>query len=208
MTDINAMCDSAMADSSQAFVGERIDKALSFHVAGATGQQDVNKWEIPMELMDIEEVQAAPKTELAPFEREELDRQRAAAHAEAKRVADETRAQSAAAEAKAKAAADALAAERAELERMRAELEAMQAFIVLPPEPWIEELAKPVEPPTGVTLIQGEVGTVDAGIVIVEGPRAPVASAIVLAVAEFWHTDTKTAARWITERAAEIESLR
>lgn len=37
---------------------------------------------------------------------------------------------------------------------------------------------------------------------------APVASAIVLAVAEFWHTDNKTAARWITERAAEIESLR
>ena len=40
-----------------------------------------------------------------------------------------------------------------------------------------------------------------------EAPRAPVASAIVLAVAEFWHTDNKTAARWITERAAEIESL-
>ena len=40
-----------------------------------------------------------------------------------------------------------------------------------------------------------------------DAPRAPVASAIVLAVAEFWSTDNKTAARWITERAAEIESL-
>ena len=39
-------------------------------------------------------------------------------------------------------------------------------------------------------------------------PTAPVASAIVLAVAEFWHTDNKTAARWITERAAEIETLK
>ena len=64
MTDINAMCD-----SSQAFVGERIAKALSFHLAGATGQQDGTKWEIPMELMDIDEVQTAPKTELAPIER-------------------------------------------------------------------------------------------------------------------------------------------
>jgi hypothetical protein len=35
-----------------------------------------------------------------------------------------------------------------------------------------------------------------------------VASAIVLAVAEFWHTDNKTAARWITERAAEIATLK
>jgi hypothetical protein len=41
-----------------------------------------------------------------------------------------------------------------------------------------------------------------------EAPRAPVASAIVLAVAEFWHTDNKTAARWITERAAEIATLK
>lgn len=36
----------------------------------------------------------------------------------------------------------------------------------------------------------------------------PVASAIVLAVAEFWLTDNRTAARWITERAAEIETLK
>ena len=39
-------------------------------------------------------------------------------------------------------------------------------------------------------------------------PHAPAASAIVLAVAEFWHTDTKTATRWIVERAAEIEALK
>lgn len=36
----------------------------------------------------------------------------------------------------------------------------------------------------------------------------PAAKTIVLAVARLWHTDTKTAAGWITERAAEIETLK
>lgn len=145
-------------------------------------------------------------------QRKEMDAQRAAAQAEAKRVADEARAQAEAAEAKVRAAAEEMAAQRAELERMRAELEAKSKpaeIVIVSPEPdQYEQLSKPVEVPQGVTLIKGEVGTVDAGIVIVKAPRAPVASAIVLAVAEFWHTDNKTAARWITERAAEIETLK
>lgn len=70
------------------------------------------------------------------------------------------------------------------------------------------EVSALAEPTPGVPLLVGELGVVDAGITIVETPRAPVASAICLAVAEFWHTDNKTAARWITERAAEIATLK
>jgi len=163
----------------------------------------------------MEEERAAIQADLdakAAKQREEMAAQRAAAQAEAKRVADEARAQAEAAEAKVRAAAEEMAAQRAELERMRAELEAKSKpaeIVIVSPEPdQYEQLSKPVEVPQGVTLIKGEVGTVDAGITIVEAPRAPVASAIVLAVAEFFCTDTKTAARWITERAAEIETLK
>lgn len=132
-------------------------------------------------------------------QREEMDAQRAAAQAEAKRVADEARAQAEAAEAKVRAAAEEMAAQRAELERMRAEIEAK---------------SKPAEQPVSAAEHQAtaqpdpEPAPVSAAPVVRHLPPAPVASAIVLAVAEFWHTDNKTAARWITERAAEIESLK
>lgn len=150
-------------------------------------------------------------------QRDELIAQRAADAAEAKRVADEARAQAEAAEAKVRAAAEAMALERAEFERQKAELEAkakpveqeaandfhrdaepdlMQhtspMFRGLAPEPFTTS-----EERDAVALIVKDVPA-----------PAPVASAIVLAVAEFWDTDTKTAARWITERAAEIETLK
>lgn len=130
-------------------------------------------------------------------EREELARQRAEAAAEAKRVADEARAQAEAAEAKVRAAAEEMAAQRAEIERMRAELEAKSK----PAEqPVCAEQHQAAEPPAPVV--------VDPAPVVAQLPSAPVASAIVQAVAVYWDTDTKTAARWITERAAEIESLK
>lgn len=149
-------------------------------------------------------------------QQDELAAQREAAAAEAQRVADEARAQAEAAEARVRAAAEEMAAQRAELERMRAELEAKakpaeEPFVlVVEPEPTMfEQVSAPAQPTPGVTLIQGEFGVLDAGVHIVPSkPAAPVASAIVLAVAEFWLTDTKTAARWITERAAEIETLK
>lgn len=149
-------------------------------------------------------------------QREEMAAQRAAAQAEARRVADEARAQAEAAEAKVRAAAEEMAAERAELERMRAELEAkskpaeqpVAIQVFHPATDMYEQLSAPAEAAADVPLIAGELGVVDAAITIVATPPAPVASAIILAVAEFWCTDNKTAARWITERALEIESLR
>ena len=168
-------------------------------------------------------------------EREELDRQRAEAaaqakaQAEAKRVADEARAQAEAAEAKVRAAAEAMAAERAELDRMRAEFErqkaeetlakaakAAEAFVVPPvaetdkPTPGIfsEMTVAEVSERITVEAEQHTYTVMPPEPAFAEVPRAPVASAIVLAVAEFWHTDTKTAARWITERASEIATLK
>lgn len=142
-------------------------------------------------------------------EREELAAERAKLEAE-------LAAQKAAARAQQEAAEKAVAEQRAELDRMRAELEAKakpaeEPFVlVVEPEPTMfEQVSAPAQPTPGVTLIQGEFGVLDAGVHIVPSkPAAPVASAIVLAVAEFWLTDTKTAARWITERAAEIETLK
>lgn len=152
-------------------------------------------------------------------QRKEMDAQRAAAQAEAKRVADEARAQAEAAEAKAKAASDALAAERAELERMRAELEAkskpaeqpVAIHVCHPATDMYEQLSAQAEAAADVPLITGELGVVDAAITIVATPSAepsPPAIALIRVVAQHWHTDTKTAARWITERAAEIETLK
>lgn len=138
--------------------------------------------------------------------REELARERAAAEAEAKRVADEARAQAEAAEAKAKAASDALAAERAKLERMRAELEAKSKPAEQPV--CAAEHQAPAQPNPDPAPVAAAPVAAEPAPVVPHLPPAPVASAIVLAVAEFWHTDNKTAARWITERAAEIESLR
>jgi hypothetical protein len=149
-------------------------------------------------------------------EREEIARQRAAAQAEAKRAADEARAQAAAAEAKVRAAAEAMAAERAELERMRAEIEAKSKpaelpICVAPASTMAAEVSAPTEPTPGVPLLTGELGVVDTAIKVVPTPPAkatPPALALVRAVAGYWGTDNKTAARWITERAAEIETLK
>ena len=144
-------------------------------------------------------------------QRKEMDAQRAAAQAEAKRAADEARAQAEAAEAKVRAAAEEMAAQRAELERMRAELEAKSKPVEQPAKepvgnasaPTSGATSQPIADSEPVACANGEEATEKP-----EAPRAPVASAIVLAVAEFWHTDNKTAARWITERAAEIETLK
>ncbi len=142
-----------------------------------------------------------------------MDAQRAAAQAEAKRVADEARAQ-------AQAAADALAAERAELERMRAELEAkskpaeqpVAIHVFHPATNMYEQLSAPAEAAADVPLRTGE-GWVSwmPAIAIVAAPSeepSPLASGIVTAVAMHYGVYNKTAARWITERAAEIESLK
>lgn len=148
-------------------------------------------------------------------EREELERLRAAAQAEAKRVADEARAQAEAAEAKVRAAAEEMAAQRAELERMRVVLERQLADIEDKDEPtahpvtekeiaWDEKPFTPLPEVMKVEPLQNS----EFVMAVIHNPPAPVASAIILAVAEFWHTDNKTAARWITERAAEIETLK
>ena len=94
---------------------------------------------------------------------------------------------------------------------MRAELEAKSKPAELPAKEPAGNVSAPTSGATSqqtadsepVACANGEEATEKP-----EAPRAPVASAIVLAVAEFWHTDNKTAARWITERAAEIETLK
>lgn len=138
--------------------------------------------------------------------REEMALERSAAEAEAKRVADEARAQAEAAEAKAKAASDALAAERAELDRVRAELEAKSKPANQPVS--AAEHQAPAQPAPEPAPVAAAPVAAEPAPVVPHLPPAPVASAIILAVAEFWHTDNKTAARWITERAAEIEALK
>lgn len=189
------------------------------------------------EKAEQERVKAEQKAEAEKlaFQRRLMEEERAAIQADLDAKAamqreeqDRLKAEADAAEAKVRAAAEAMAAERAELDRMRAEFErqkaeetlakaakAAEAFVVPP-------VAETDKPTTGIfsEMTVAEVSeriTVEAEQhtytvmppepAIVEAPRAPVASAIVLAVAEFWHTDNKTAARWITERAAEIESL-
>ena len=136
----------------------------------------------------------------------DLDAQRAAVAAEAKRVADEASAQAEAAEARVRAAAEAMAAERAELERMRNELDAKSKPAEQPV--CAAEHQAPAQPdpePAPVAAAPAVTEPAPSGAHL---PPAPVASAIVLAVAEFWHTDNKTAVRWITERAAEIATLK
>ena len=170
-------------------------------------------------------------------EREELDRQRAEAAAalekqqkkliaqraadaaEAQRVADEARAQAEAAEAKVRAAAEEMAAQRAELDRMRAEIEAksktveqpVAIHVFHPATDMYEQMSAPAEAAADVPLITGELGVVDAAITIVVTPSeepSPLASGIVTAVAMHYGVYNKTAARWITERAAEIATLK
>ena len=145
-------------------------------------------------------------------QQDELAAQREAAAAEAKRVADEARSQAEAAEAKARAAAEALAAERAELERMRAYMESIKEHVEQP----LADVAAQVEakrqaakqPDPEPAPVAAAPAVPEPAPAVPHLPPAPVASAIVLAVAEFWLTDNKTAARWITERAAEIETLK
>ena len=152
-------------------------------------------------------------------QRKEMDAQRAAAQAEAKRVADEARAQAEAAEAKVRAAAEEMAAQRAELERMRAEIEAksktveqpVAIHVFHPATDMYEQMSAPAEAAADVPLITGELGVVDAAITIVVTPSeepSPLASGIVTAVAMHYGVYNKTAARWITERAAEIATLK
>jgi hypothetical protein len=146
--------------------------------------------------------------------REELARERTAAEAEAKRVADEARAQAEAAEARVRAAAEEMAAQRAELERMRAELEAKSK----PAEPMLTQAARLVDMVSGIggadETFDGPYFPADpepAPVAAEPAPQqhpTPAASYIVLAVASYWDTDNKTAARWITERAAEIATLK
>lgn len=150
--------------------------------------------------------QRAEAEALVKKQQADLAAQRAAAEAEAKRVADEARAQAEAAEAKARAAAEEMAAQRAELERMRAEIEAKSKPAEQPVCAAEHQAAEP--PPHEPAPVAEAPEVTEPAPVVTHQPAAPVASAIVLAVAKFWHTDNKTAARWITERAAEIESLR
>ena len=145
-------------------------------------------------------------------QRKEMDAQRAAAQAEAKRVADEARAQAEAAEAKVRAAAEAMAAERAELERMRAEIEAKSKPAEQPAKEPVGNVSAPTSGATIQQTADSEPVACASGKEATEAKKpyqrpAPIAIEIVMVVAAACNTDTKTAARWITERAAEIESL-
>lgn len=180
----------------------------SAHLAQVFSDRQADEAEAARIKAEQEAEAARLKAERAKLEAE------IAAQAEAKRVADEARAQAEAAEAKVRAAAEAVAADRAELERMRAYLETVKEHVEQP----IEAIAAQVEAkkactpelpePEPVTVAPEPVAEPAANQAATATPPAPVASAIVLAVAEFWHTDNRTAARWITERAAEIEALR
>lgn len=139
-------------------------------------------------------------------QQDELAAQREAAAAEAQRLADEARAQAEAAEARVRAAAEEMAAQREELERMRAELEAKSKPAEQPV--CAEEHQAPAQPDPEPAPVAAAPAVTEPALAVPHLPPAPVASAIVLAVAEFWHTDNKTAARWITERAAEIATLK
>ena len=146
-------------------------------------------------------------------QRKEMDAQRAAAQAEAKRVADEARAQAEAAEAKVRAAAEAMAAERAELERMRAELEAKSKPAEQPAKEPVGNVSAPTSGATIQQTADSEPVACASGKEATEAKKpyqrpAPIAIEIVMVVAAACNTDTKTAARWITERAAEIETLK
>jgi regulator of extracellular matrix RemA (YlzA/DUF370 family) len=163
-------------------------------------------------------VKAEQESEAARLkaEREELARQRAeveeAARVAAKAAADERAkmeaelaAQRAAARAQQEAAEKAVAEQRAELERMRAELEA-KTKPAEQPVCTAEHQAPALPDPEPAPEPAQQVEVAEAPRMVL--PHAPAASAIVLAVAEFWHTDTKTATRWIVERAAEIATLK
>lgn len=166
-------------------------KAQEAEAARIKAEQEAEAARLKAEREELARQQAEAAASIQK-QRDELIAQRAADAAEAQRVADEARAQAEAAAAKAREAAEANAAERAELDRMRAELEAK---------------AKPVEQPSCTEQPAPEPAPVVAAPAV-SLPPAPVASAIVQAVAEFWITDTKTAARWITERATEIATLK
>jgi hypothetical protein len=146
-------------------------------------------------------------------QRKEMDAQRAAAQAEAKRVADEARAQAEAAEAKVRAAAEEMAAQRAELERMRAELETKSKPAEQPAKEPVGNVSAPTSGATSQQIANSEPIACASGAEATEARKpyqrpTPIAIEIVMVVAAANNTDTKTAARWITERAAEIETLK
>ena len=186
------------------------------------------------EKAEQERVKAEQKAEAEKlaFQRRLMEEERAAIQADLDAKAamqreeqERLKAEADAAEAKVRAAAEAMAAERAELDRMRAEFERQKTELEAkskPAEPIFHARAatEPLPPvvteaapvvtetaPVAAAAVQCDGQCGDAETVHTHLPTAPVASAIVLAVAEFWDTDNKTAARWITERAAEIESL-
>jgi hypothetical protein len=146
-------------------------------------------------------------------QRAEMEAQRAAAQAEAKRVADEARAQAEAAEAKVRAAAEEMAAQRAELERMRAELETKSKPAEQPAKEPVGNVSAPTSGATSQQIANSEPIACASGAEATEARKpyqrpTPIAIEIVMVVAAANNTDTKTAARWITERAAEIETLK
>ena len=200
-----------------------------------------------MEILDIEEVHTAPKTELAPIERAAIALESskteqhlmalATKHQSITVVKDKAgreqahgayievmRARTAVEKAAKDAREDATKFSKAVI------AEAARLVAIVEPE---EAKSKPAEPifharaateplppvvteaapvvtetaPVAAAAVQCDGQCGDAETVHTHLPTAPVASAIVLAVAESWRTDNKTAARWITERAAEIESL-
>ena len=165
-----------------------------YEAARIKAEQEAEAEKLAFQRRLMEEERAAIQADLdakAAMQREEQERLKAEADA---------------AEAKVRAAAEAMAAERAELDRMRAEIEAKSK----PGEQPVGNVSAPTSGATSQQTADSEPVACANGEEATEkpkAPRAPVASAIVLAVAEFWHTDNKTAARWITERAAEIESL-
>ena len=117
-----------------------------------------------MEILDIEEVQTAPKTELAP------------------------------------------------IERMRAELEAKSKPAEQPAKEPVGNVSAPTSGATIQQTADSEPVACASGEEATEAKKpyqrpAPIAIEIVMVVAAACNTDNKTAARWITERAAEIESL-
>ncbi len=192
---------------------EFVDEAMFAHAHAVShltrvhGEKLDEEARAAAEKAERERIKAEQAAEAARLkaEREEIERQRA----EAQKAADDARAK--------------LEEERAELARLRAEVEAkskpieqaepmvtvaaqmadMVAGIGGSDEAFDSQSSPPTEPAPVVAA-----PVVAAAAPVVTQPAAPVASALVLAVAEFFCTDNKTAARWITERASEIATLR
>ena len=163
-----------------------------------------------------EEVAAA----LAKAEQERIKAEQAEEASRLKAERDEflrfqaqIKAEADAAEAKVRAAAEELAQQRAEFERQLAEQAAKNKPIEQPAKEPAGNVVAHTAGETSQLIATSEPVACASGKEATEAKKpyqrpAPIAIEIVMVVAAACNTDTKTAARWITERAAEIETLK